>query len=198
MQHKGIPSKALNCFEKSVGAFIIIACVLSFAPARPASSQTSTAQGSTAPGESELTRLVNPFVGTDNDGNTFPGATVPFGMVQLSPDTTSTGWYKYQDTKIRGFSLTHFSGAGCPAYADVPFMPAVGTPEASPGSNRSDYAASFSHEGEQSAPGFYADRTRAQPTIDRHHALMWQVGDLMHQWEELLTRQEEGEKSAKA
>ena len=67
MQHTGIPSKALNCFEKSVGAFIIIACVLSFAPARPASSQTSTAQGATAPGESELTRLVNPFVGADND-----------------------------------------------------------------------------------------------------------------------------------
>src|SRR2546421_9746845 len=135
MQHKGIPSKALNCFEKSVGAFIIIACVLSFAPARPASPQTSTAQGATAPGEFELTRLVNPFVGADNDGNTFPGATVPFGMVQLSPDTTATGWYKYQDTKIRGFSLTHFSGAGCPAYADVPFMPAVGPLKSSPGSN---------------------------------------------------------------
>jgi len=156
MQHKGIPSKALNCFEKSVGAFIIIACVLSFAPARPASSQTSTAQGATAPGESELTRLVNPFVGTDNDGNTFPGATVPFGMVQLSPDTTSTGWYKYKDTKIRGFSLTHFSGAGCPAYADVPFLPAVGPLESSPGSNWSDYAAGFSHEHEQAAPGYYA------------------------------------------
>src|SRR3989440_563747 len=156
MQHKGIPSKALNCFEKSVGAFIIIACVLSFAPARPASSQTSTAQGATAPGESELTRLVNPFVGTDNDGNTFPGATVPFGMVQLSPDTTSTGWYKCQDTKIRGFSLTHFSGAGCPAYADVPFLPAVGPLKSSPGSNWSDYAAAFSHDKEQAAPGYYA------------------------------------------
>src|SRR5256714_1122327 len=156
MQHKGIPSKALNCFEKSVGAFIIIACVLSFAPARPASSQTSTAQGATAPGESELTRLVNPFVGTDNDGNTFPGATVPFGMVQLSPDTTSTGWYKYKDSKIHGFSLTHFSGAGCPAYADAPFMPSVGPLKSSPGSNWSDYAATFSHDKEQAAPGYYA------------------------------------------
>src|SRR5438309_696978 len=80
-----------------------------------------------------FTRYVNTFVGTDNDGNTFPGATVPLGMVQWSPDTTATGWYKYTDAKIRGFSLTHFSGAGCPAYADVPFMPAVGALKDTPG-----------------------------------------------------------------
>ena len=72
-------------------------------------------------------------------------------MVQLSPDTTATGWYKYRDSKIRGFSLTHFSGAGCPAYADVPFLPAVGPLKSSPGSNWSDYAAAFSHDKEQAA-----------------------------------------------
>ncbi|PYT02182.1 MAG: alpha-mannosidase, partial [Acidobacteria bacterium] len=156
MQHKRLLSKALNFFEKPFSVFIVAVCVLSFAPARLAFSQTSTANGAAASVESELTRLVDPFVGTDNDGNTFPGATVPFGMVQLSPDTTSTGWYKYQDSKIRGFSLTHFSGAGCPAYADVPFMPSVGPLKASPGSNWSDYAADFSHDGEQAAPGYYA------------------------------------------
>src|SRR5437763_237402 len=156
MQHKRALSKALNFLEKPFSVFIVVVCVLSFAPARPASSQTMTTRGTSASGESELTRLVDPFVGTDNDGNTFPGATVPFGMVQLSPDTTSTGWYKYQDSKIRGFSLTHFSGAGCPAYADVPFMPSVGPLKASPGSNWSDYAADFSHDGEQAAPGYYA------------------------------------------
>src|SRR5947209_12763601 len=157
MQHKRALSKALNFFEKPFSVFIVVACALSFAPARTASSQTgTTARGANAPGESELTRLVNPFVGTDNDGNTSPGATGPFGMVQLSPDTTATGWYKYQDSKIRGFSLTHFSGAGCPAYADAPFMPSVGPLKTSPGSNWSDYAAGFSHNHEQAAPGYYA------------------------------------------
>ena len=114
---------------------------------------TTTAAPATARG---FTQYVNTFVGTDNDGNTFPGATVPFGMVQWSPDTTAAGWYKYPDTKIRGFSLTHFSGAGCPAYADFPFMPAVGALKASPGSNFGDYAASFSHDKEQAAPGYYS------------------------------------------
>src|SRR5438045_9640464 len=61
--------------------------------------------------EPDLAQYVNPFVGTDNDGNTFPGATVPFGMVQWSPDTTANGFYHYRDSKIRGFSLTHLSGA---------------------------------------------------------------------------------------
>src|SRR5947209_3190420 len=156
MLHEGTLSKALNFFEKPFSVFIVVACVLSFAPARLAFSQTSTANGATVSVESELTRLVNPFVGTAGDGNTFPGATVPFGMVQLSPDTTSAGWYKYEDSKIRGFSLTHFSGAGCPAYADVPFMPSVGPLKSSPGSNWPDYAATFSHDKEQAAPGYYA------------------------------------------
>src|SRR5438105_8227078 len=166
MQHKRILSKALNFFEKPFSVFIVVACVLSFAPARTASSQTSATHGATAFAESELTRLVNPFVGTDNDGNTFPGATVPFGMVQLSPDTTSAGWYKYQDSKIRGFSLTHFSGAGCPAYADVPFMPSVGPLQSSPGSNWSDYAATFSHDKEQAAPGYYAVELNSGVRVD--------------------------------
>src|SRR2546423_14794192 len=132
MQHKRALSKALNFLEKPFSVFIVVVCVLSFAPARPASSQTMTTRGTNAPGESELTRLVNPFVGTDNDGNTFPGATVPFGMVQLSPDTTSTGWYKNKDPKIHGFSPTPFSGPGGPAYADAPFIPSAGPLKSSP------------------------------------------------------------------
>jgi predicted alpha-1,2-mannosidase len=106
--------------------------------------------------EHDLAQYVNPFVGTDNDGNTFPGATVPFGMVQWGPDTTANGWYKYPDSKIRGFSLTHLSGAGCPAYADVPFMPTVGPLKPAPGPDWSDYATAFSHEREQAAPGYYS------------------------------------------
>lgn len=64
-----------------------------------------------------LTQFVNPFIGTDGPGNTYPGATVPFGMVQLSPDIGIPGWdriagYFYQDSIITGFSHTHLSGTG--------------------------------------------------------------------------------------
>jgi predicted alpha-1,2-mannosidase len=143
------PAKALD--------FILALCVLCFSRAAPRTfSQTRTSASKSPAASRGFTRYVNPFVGTDNDGNTFPGATVPFGMVQWSPDTTATGWYKYADAKIRGFSLTHFSGAGCPAYADVPLMPAVGALKGSPGSNWGDYAAAFSHDKEQAAPGYYS------------------------------------------
>src|ERR1039458_347766 len=66
---------------------------------------------------------VNTIIGTAAGGNTFPGATLPLGMMQWSPDTRDDGWYHYPDATIRGFSLTHISGAGCPIYADVPILP---------------------------------------------------------------------------
>ena len=97
---------------------------------------------------------VNPFIGTAADGNTFPGATVPFGMLQWGPDTRADGWYHYGDQKIRGFSLTHISGAGCPIYADVPILPWMGDVTV-PGS-APDYALAFSHGQEQAHPGYYA------------------------------------------
>ena len=72
--------------------------------------------------------LVNPFIGTGGHGHTFPGATMPFGMVQLSPDTRLTGWdgcsgYHYTDSIIYGFSHTHLSGTGISDYCDVLLMP---------------------------------------------------------------------------
>ena len=73
--------------------------------------------------------LVNPFIGTSNAANDFPGADVPFGMVQWSPDTPSRpqgGGYAYNDSSITGFSLTHLSGPGCGADGDVPILPTVG------------------------------------------------------------------------
>jgi glycosyl hydrolase family 92 len=78
-----------------------------------------------------LTRYVDPFVGTGGHGHTFPGAIVPFGMVQLSPDTRLTGWdgcsgYHYSDNIIYGFSHTHLSGTGISDYGDILFMPTVG------------------------------------------------------------------------
>ena len=67
--------------------------------------------------EASLTSFVDPFIGTDFHGHTFPGATLPFGMVQLSPDTRTLGWdacagYHYSDSSILGFSHTHLSGTG--------------------------------------------------------------------------------------
>jgi putative alpha-1,2-mannosidase len=79
----------------------------------------------------DFSAYINPFIGTGGHGHTFPGATVPFGMVQVSPDTRLTGWdgcsgYHYSDTRIYGFSHTHLSGTGCSDYGDVMLMPTVG------------------------------------------------------------------------
>lgn len=67
------------------------------------------------------------FANGGGSGSTFPGAVMPFGMTQFSPDTipsnTNPAGYSYAESEIRGFSLTHFSGAGCPIYGDVPVLP---------------------------------------------------------------------------
>jgi predicted alpha-1,2-mannosidase len=110
-----------------------------------------------------LTRFVNPFIGTENiypmsgGGDTFPGADYPMGMVQWSPDTISNppGGYSYTDSIIKGLSLTHFSGRGCQVYQDFPFMPYVGNVTVSPATNDSVYQSSFSHSSEAARPGYY-------------------------------------------
>ena len=97
---------------------------------------------------------VNPFVGTDAHGHTYPGATVPFGMVQLSPDTNTDGWdscsgYHYSGTAIRGFSHTHLTGTGCGDLGDVLLMPTVGDVRLDNPESR------FSHAHEHASPGYY-------------------------------------------
>ena len=87
---------------------------------------TSTNQSSNM--TEDYTQYVNPFIGTDFTGNTYPGAQVPFGMVQLSPDNGLPGWdrisgYFYPDSTIAGFSHTHLSGTGAGDLYDVSFMP---------------------------------------------------------------------------
>ena len=99
--------------------------------------------------------FVDPFAGSSEGGNTFPGATVPFGMVQWSPDTTADGWYRYKDQTLRGFSLTHVSGAGCSIYADVPVLGLVGPVEDS-GKIPVDIVSSFTHDKEVASPGYYS------------------------------------------
>ena len=75
--------------------------------------------------------FVNPFIGTGGHGHTFPGAVVPHGMIQPSPDTRIYEWdacsgYHYYDSTINGFSHTHLSGTGCGDYGDILLMPTVG------------------------------------------------------------------------
>jgi predicted alpha-1,2-mannosidase len=99
---------------------------------------------------------VDPFIGTAGGGNTFPGASLPFGMVQWSPDTNRDAWYVYNDKQIRGFGLTHISGAGCGLYGDFAVLPTTGMLTTSPGVNFDPYATAFDHSKEEAHPGYYA------------------------------------------
>ncbi|CAN5365870.1 hypothetical protein BH10ACI2_BH10ACI2_07840 [soil metagenome] len=112
----------------------------------------------------DYTHWVNPFIGTGGHGHTFPGATMPFGMVQLSPDTRTDNWdgssgYHYSDDTIYGFSHTHLSGTGIPDYCDILFMPTVGEPQlfAKEGDKSvNGYSSKFSHANETAEPGYYS------------------------------------------
>jgi predicted alpha-1,2-mannosidase len=112
----------------------------------------------------DYTHYVNPFIGTGGHGHTFPGATVPFGMVQLSPDTRRDDWdgssgYHYSDDIIYGFSHTHLSGTGIPDYCDILFMPTLGAFEldAKAGDKSvNGYASKFTHANERAEPGYYS------------------------------------------
>ncbi|WP_420575846.1 GH92 family glycosyl hydrolase [Ekhidna sp.] len=105
---------------------------------------------------------VDPFIGTGGHGHTFPGATMPFGMVQLSPDTRLTGWdgcsgYHYTDSIVYGFSHTHLSGTGISDYGDVLIMPYTGTTYYHNGADgKLGYRSHFSKETEEAAPGYYS------------------------------------------
>ncbi|MCU0453611.1 MAG: GH92 family glycosyl hydrolase [Bacteroidetes bacterium] len=115
--------------------------------------------------------LVDPFIGTDAHGHTFPGATVPFGMVQLSPDTRVEGWdacggYHSSDSSILGFSHTHLSGTGVGDYGDVLFAPTVGPVLWQSGSKGTPgYRSQFRHASESASPGYY------RVTLDDHGTL---------------------------
>ena len=112
--------------------------------------------------EFSKTSFVNPFIGTGGHGHTYPGASTPFGMIQLSPDTRHEGWdgcsgYHYSDKKIYGFSHTHLSGTGVPDYCDLLILPQNGKPRIEPGySSKKGYGSTFSHENEKASPGYYS------------------------------------------
>ena len=107
-----------------------------------------------------LINYVNPFIGTGGHGHTYPGATMPFGMMQLSPDTRLDGWdgcsgYHYSDNYIYGFSHTHLSGTGVSDYGDVLLMPTNAIHFNNGSDGELGYRASFSHDNEIAQPGYY-------------------------------------------
>ncbi len=111
-----------------------------------------------------LSDYIRPMVGTKGaEGNTYPGPSAPFGMIQLSPDTDTTNWdtdagYAYADPTIQGFSLTHLTGTGCPDLGDFLFQPQVGTPELMAGPKdhpEQGYQSAYAHADETAAAGYY-------------------------------------------
>lgn len=116
---------------------------------------------STAKKDQSLVSYVNPFIGTGGHGHTYPGATMPFGMMQLSPDTRLDGWdgcsgYHYSDNYIYGFSHTHLSGTGVSDYGDILLMPTNEIEFNNGADGKKGYRAFFSHENETAEPGYYA------------------------------------------
>ncbi|MEY3423035.1 MAG: hypothetical protein RIR48_3365, partial [Bacteroidota bacterium] len=113
----------------------------------------------------QLSKFVDPFIGTAYHGHTYPGAAFPFGQIQLSPDNGTQGWdwcsgYHYSDSILAGFSHLHLSGTGIGDLADISFLP-VGTDVAfKKGENNADfisrYAGKYSHDQESAKPGFYS------------------------------------------
>ena len=114
----------------------------------------------------KLTEYVNPLVGTDGYGNVYPGAQIPFGGIQISPDTDAKYYdaaagYKYNHTSILGFSLTHLSGTGIPDLGDFLFIPGTGEMKLEPGSRENPdegYRSRYTHDEEQATPNYYAVR----------------------------------------
>ncbi|WP_419183834.1 GH92 family glycosyl hydrolase [Streptomyces albidus (ex Kaewkla and Franco 2022)] len=137
----------------------------------PPDAQCSAATGSDARPVKDPAGLVDPFIGTRNEGNTFPGAAVPFGKVQLSPDTGSSTGYDWDHDHIRGFSSVHLSGVGCGLGGDLPVMPTTGDITST---DNAKYASSFRHATEKASPGSYKvalddyGGTRAELTAGRH------------------------------
>lgn len=110
----------------------------------------------------DFAQYVNPFVGTGGHGHTYPGASAPFGMMQLSPDTRYNGWdgcsgYHYSDSVIYGFSHTHLSGTGVEDLCDLLIVPQQGKYSTEPGyKNPKGYGSPFKHSDEKAGPGYYS------------------------------------------
>jgi predicted alpha-1,2-mannosidase len=154
----------LNIFDLRQKMKKILACITLLSLNLPALAQVSQ----------NFTAYVNPLIGTQKMGHTYPGATVPFGAVQLSPDTDEQphniggkynpdaykycAGYQYDDKTIVGFSHTHFSGTGHSDLGDFLIMPTVGDLQLEPGDKgkpKSGFRSAFSHDTEIAQPGYY-------------------------------------------
>lgn len=137
-----------------VYSFLFLVCLLS---------ACSEQSGNADSNDNDLTQFVNPLIGTGGHGHTFPGATIPYGMVQLSPDTRIEGWdgcsgYHYSDSVVYGFSHTHLSGTGVSDYCDILLKPCIGESILNNGFDTSPeegYASYFSKQSETASPGYY-------------------------------------------
>ena len=128
-------------------------------PVVPALCMVAVMMQGCGPGEMALHKAVDPFIGTGGHGHTYPGATVPFGMVQLSPDTRLEGWdgcggFHITDKEVYGFSHTHLQGTGVSDYGDVLLMPTVG-PMDTAGMWRDRYRDRFVPGSQQAHAGYY-------------------------------------------
>ncbi len=171
-------------------------------PQLSAVAHAATPRSAKVSGEDPLLS-VDPRIGTGGHGHTYPGATVPFGMVQLSPDTYNDGWdwcsgYHVSDTSIMGFSHTHLSGTGGSDLLDFLIMPGVGEVKLDAGSRdnpTSGYRSRFDHTDEVMEPGYYAvmlkdPKIRAELTATERTGLhrytflqseqAWIIVDLRH------------------
>lgn len=114
--------------------------------------------------QQDLDKYVNPMIGTAGNGHTFPGPTLPHGLVQLSPDTDVNGWdlcsgYHYSNPTIMGFSYTHLSGTGVADYGDILFVPMTDKLKVIPGDEKNPddgYRSRFDHKTEVAQPGYYS------------------------------------------
>ncbi len=143
----------------AAGGLVVAACVVG---------TTTLVRGVSHPVRSSRrpSDYVRPLIGTKGEGNTFPGPSVPFGMVQFSPDTDALNWrtasgYEFSDTSIMGFSTTHLSGTGIPDLGDFLFVPQVGEPKWRPGTKdkpETGYRQRYSHGDEEASAGYYGVR----------------------------------------
>lgn len=151
--------------------FLLLAAVLTLGGTTP-----DRQDGSPEPVR-DPTVYVDPLIGTSNRGNVFPGAVVPHGMLSWSPENTrgdatraaAPGGYRYDATRIRGFSLTHMSGTGCAGGSgDIPFFPHAGEVTSSPAGDTKDavYASGFTHTDETAEPGHYKVQLASGVTAD--------------------------------
>jgi predicted alpha-1,2-mannosidase len=168
---------ALNARKGKTGALAHVNCVTTAAgraadcakpvaaAKRPAGARNHT-RVTNPPATGSLAKLVDTRTWTSGGGNTFPGAEVPFGMVQWSPDTMPTynagGAYDYSDNKLWGYSLTHVSGPGCGAAGDVPMVPTTGP---LPSGDPNKITTAFSHTGEVAQAGYYSAQSNQPNTV---------------------------------